>query len=1522
MVVPLLHREMSSASKRVDMVENDNHNNHYIYYEPKQLQKPTQLEQQEQSEDNESTTTYNSRKWEDHDSIVGGGSVDVQQQQQHDVALSILSLQPVSMPMIAAVLLLESPQHLDAAAAIVSATATKLEKNTAKSTRISATQNNHTENKWKKALNWNSTIATTNTPAVNNKKGSSSNKSTYLQGKSHESATITSTSTPCYKRATCNYVYLLPRSWVISWICWAYNQICTLEELPHKKPLFMELCQLLQLDTNSVIMECFNNNSANADPSTSSQHHYNTIYSLPGPMDASPLSLMGHPLLLKPNIFFGKGTVPDSLPTITSTHHISSSTNTTYNMQQLNNHQQKQQQRGRSKTKQESTSKIRRSSSLSGLSKLVLEAGVPKVSTTANNAHYHLLNSTIVGCCAISESFYDYIKSIHGVRCNDFKTVSFQSSSHGSSSSASSNTGSNTEDILYHHIKTQQGKNNKNSLNHRSLSTNDTNRSSSLFLSSSKKFLVAQTSRRHSRYDSKGVMQERVEPKPIEFKRRVIHGIPDIFDPSVMRSIVEIYPIKFLYTVIEPTSSSATNSTTNTNNYTLHSHTGGSTTNDAGKKTYSATLPNLATTKYENVLKRSMSDTITTRSSKPAEDNASHVVLSQHPASKTASSQITYLNILQTAATKLLHDKTNTANNTTTATATTAVPSVERCAPDVDDSETLQKNSKFNEPISKDSAENLGNKNIVQQSTSNSPKFYDSNHNSKAASSVVTASGFALISRATPIDQAIKAVLHVVAADKSADCKRCWISYSFEDSSTSGRMNGKDTNKQKQYFPLGVKDASSHYSREAADTKNRSFNQQHEETRESLSSSSTCPTLSSLKRNFASAREARGILGTEFGDGYELWTDLFNSNNHQQLSVEDFLQQCNVENVKISPSSSFITTNLQQVKCNIIIETRNNSLKDCYTRQHLELCNRIQVGDFIDAPDKCGKWYEAIVREETEDLVKVHYIGWGSRWDAWIRRFDQSCYPTDFQHLPGPPAPLWSRSSRWRCNAKVGSDVEVREAASLAVRPKWFPAKIVALGRESDPIRSCEGGAQLEALEPDDDDPENPISLLLLHRTRQVLVEVPKENFNSHVRAKLLPTTALLESDDPTPNPPYIRWVNLYGEEICNQYTHNAAPTSGVEEVAPVTIRYDCEASRKPVEVLQTFNNVYGAGFVRESIRGVPPAPGSVGLHNLGNSCFLNSILQCLNHIAPLTQFFLSGAYKTDINKKNPLGSGGIVARAYASLLNDMWSGEYSTLAPRVLKTTVAQFAPQFNNCLQHDSQEFCSFLMDGLHEDLNRVIDKPYIEEMEGRGLKDDVVAMESWRRHLLRHDSVIVDHCQGMHRSHLTCPECGHESVKFDVYSTISLPIPEVEGMKTIPLSASLASFTSVEELDEENAWYCNQCQKHVCAKKRISLWSTPDILILHLKRFTFNKCKKVEGRILRSKVETKVEFPVDGLNMSPYIIGPIDEECLPIYNVSILVIFGANTFSLTTRSMHCFCHLLYFLCVFYSFSALWGE
>lgn len=369
-----------------------------------------------------------------------------------------------------------------------------------------------------------------------------------------------------------------------------------------------------------------------------------------------------------------------------------------------------------------------------------------------------------------------------------------------------------------------------------------------------------------------------------------------------------------------------------------------------------------------------------------------------------------------------------------------------------------------------------------------------------------------------------------------------------------------------------------------------------------------------------------------------------------------------------------------------------------------------------------------------------------------------------------------------------------------------------------------------------------------------------------------------------TAHPPQIRWVSLYGEEICQEGTHLKVMKA---TIGPVTVDYDYDQRRgQPVEILKSWNNIHGSGFIRESIRGVPPAPGAVGLQNLGNSCFLNSVVQCMNHTEPLKRYFLSGEYQREINKDNPLGSHGQVAVAYGSLLQEIWSGDFRVLAPRLLKKTVAAFAPQFNNLYQHDSHEFCSYLMDGIHEDLNRVREKPYVEELEGFGMPDKVAAIESWKKHLLRHDSIIVDHCQGMHRSHVTCPICGRESIKFDVYSSISLPLASEKEKENenspIPLEECLEKFTEGEQLDEHNAWYCPNCKKHVCALKMIALWSVPDILILHLKRFTFNHCN-ISGNVVRDKVEDKVVFPIDRLDMRPYILGPIDEDAPPVYKVS---------------------------------------
>uniref|UniRef100_A0A8C2J7Z4 Ubiquitin carboxyl-terminal hydrolase n=1 Tax=Cyprinus carpio TaxID=7962 RepID=A0A8C2J7Z4_CYPCA len=184
--------------------------------------------------------------------------------------------------------------------------------------------------------------------------------------------------------------------------------------------------------------------------------------------------------------------------------------------------------------------------------------------------------------------------------------------------------------------------------------------------------------------------------------------------------------------------------------------------------------------------------------------------------------------------------------------------------------------------------------------------------------------------------------------------------------------------------------------------------------------------------------------------------------------------------------------------------------------------------------------------------------------------------------------------------------------------------------------------------------------------------------------------------------------------------------------------------------------------------------PGVCGLTNLGNTCFMNSALQCLSNTPPLTEYFLRNSYLEELNFTNPLGMKGEIAEAYADVIKQMWSGRHYSVVPRVFKTKVGHFASQFLGYQQHDSQELLSFLLDGLHEDLNRVKKKEYIELRDADGRPDQEVAEEAWRNHLRRNDSVIVDTFHGMFKSTLVCPEGNKVSVTFDPFCYSSVPLP----------------------------------------------------------------------------------------------------------------------------------------------------
>lgn len=192
--------------------------------------------------------------------------------------------------------------------------------------------------------------------------------------------------------------------------------------------------------------------------------------------------------------------------------------------------------------------------------------------------------------------------------------------------------------------------------------------------------------------------------------------------------------------------------------------------------------------------------------------------------------------------------------------------------------------------------------------------------------------------------------------------------------------------------------------------------------------------------------------------------------------------------------------------------------------------------------------------------------------------------------------------------------------------------------------------------------------------------------------------------------------------------------------------------------------------------------PGFTGLVNLGNTCFMNSVIQSLSNTRELRDYFHDRGFEAEINCNNPLGTGGRLAIGFAVLLRALWKGTHHAFQPSKLKAIVASKASQFTGYAQHDAQEFMAFLLDGLHEDLNRIQNKPYTETVDSDGRLDEVVAEEAWQRHKMRNDSFIVDLFQGQFKSKLVCPTCSKVSITFDPFLYLPVPLPQKQKVLSV--------------------------------------------------------------------------------------------------------------------------------------------
>ncbi|KAM5126463.1 LOW QUALITY PROTEIN: ubiquitin carboxyl-terminal hydrolase 21-like [Callospermophilus lateralis] len=297
---------------------------------------------------------------------------------------------------------------------------------------------------------------------------------------------------------------------------------------------------------------------------------------------------------------------------------------------------------------------------------------------------------------------------------------------------------------------------------------------------------------------------------------------------------------------------------------------------------------------------------------------------------------------------------------------------------------------------------------------------------------------------------------------------------------------------------------------------------------------------------------------------------------------------------------------------------------------------------------------------------------------------------------------------------------------------------------------------------------------------------------------------------------------------------------------------------------------------------------GHVGLQNLGNTCFLNAVLQCLSSTRPLRDFCLR-----DFRQEVPeMGQDQELTEAFADVIGALWHpNSCESVDPTEFQDVFQKYIPFFSGNNQQNAQEFLRLLMERLHHELNRqgcrappilandpAPSPPLRREtlLKEPELSDDDRANLMWKHYLEREDSKIVDLFVGQLKSCCMCQACGYRSMTFEGFFDLSLPIPK-EGFsgEKVSLWDCFNLFTKEEEIDLENTPLCDRCCQKTQSTKKLTIQRFPSILILHLNQFSTS-----QGTI--TKISVDVDFPLQQMSLGDFIS---DKTVNPVYELYAL-------------------------------------
>lgn len=273
---------------------------------------------------------------------------------------------------------------------------------------------------------------------------------------------------------------------------------------------------------------------------------------------------------------------------------------------------------------------------------------------------------------------------------------------------------------------------------------------------------------------------------------------------------------------------------------------------------------------------------------------------------------------------------------------------------------------------------------------------------------------------------------------------------------------------------------------------------------------------------------------------------------------------------------------------------------------------------------------------------------------------------------------------------------------------------------------------------------------------------------------------------------------------------------------------------------------------------------GIIGLKNRGNTCFMNTAIQCLSNIHPLTIYFLKNEYIADLSNrfqevKNKKLNEILLSREYGKLIKLIWSSSNS-VDPKSFHECIEKIDEQFEGYEQHDAQEIMGLILDNLHEGLKYDVNISYSGVIENDVDEIMIESISNWKQELKEKYSVIVELFFGQFINKIISLQSGDNkkivSKKFEVFNMLSIPI---HG-KT--LYTSLAKYFEKEILETD--FYDETRNISVKAYKEIKLMRVPKYFIVVLKRYK----NKPNGDSVKSN--NVITFPIEELDMTPFAEG----------------------------------------------------